>query len=171
MASRDAVARGLTELRSWWQSLPDTAQLLESTREACAEYDDVEFGQAIRRLVKEHGMSWPPKLSHILAACAMAAKYRRADAVQVLRHSRDDAYCPLCGTRTLEWGPMWPNGTGRMVPRHEPGCVRAGAEAVVAAPVNMAAWPGQKPRQATPVTPLPSSGPTALGALLPKEAA
>ena len=169
MASRDAVARGLTELRSWWASLPDTPHLLESTREACLDYDDVEFGQAIKRLVKEHKAGWPPKLADILGACASAAKIRRADVVQDLRQSREDAYCPVCGTRVLEWGPPWPNGQSRMVPRHEPGCPRYDAENVIPSAVRMDTWPGRKPRQATPVVPI--SGPTPIAALVTKGAA
>ena len=169
MASREAVARGLAELRAWWASLPDTPQLLESTHEGCLDYDDVEFGQAIKRLTREHKAGWPPKLADIRTACAMQAQVRRAPAVQERRNARGDAYCPECGTETLEWSRPWPNGQSRMVPRHEVGCRRYDAENAIPGAVRMDTWPGRKPRQATPVVPI--SGPTSIAAIVTKGAA
>lgn len=161
MASRDCVARGLSELRAWWQSMPDTPQLLESTHGGCEDYDDAEFSAAIKRLTREHGKAWPPKLADIRAMCAAVAGIRRADAVAARRQGSDEAYCPACGTTALTWSPLWPNGKARMVPDHIGGCVRFNAESRPAAAVNMAAWPSLKPR-APQVAVSSSRGPAAL---------
>jgi hypothetical protein len=146
MADRKAVSTGLVELRTWWPSLPDTAVLLDSVADACIGYTDDEFSIAVRRLTREHKAGWPPKLAEIVAMCGAVASIRRADAVASRRANTEDAYCPQCGTTVLEWSAPWPIGKSRMVPRHEPGCPRYGAEAVTAAPVNMASWPSLKPR-------------------------
>lgn len=166
MASHDAIAAGLVELRTWWPSLPDTPQLLTSTHEGCEGYDDAEFRAAVKRLTQEHGKAWPPKLADIRAMCAAVAGIRRADAVASRRQDSDTAYCPACGTTALTWSPLWPNGKARMVPEHHGGCPRFNAEARVSAPVNMASWPSLKPRTAEPVA--PKRGLAALANVLPE---
>lgn len=148
MPSRECVAAGLRELRTWWPSMPDTPQLLESTLEGVEGFDDAEYTAAVKRLTREHRAGWPPKLADLRAMCGAVASIRRADTIAARRHDASDAYCPTCGTLTLTWSAVWPNGRSRMVPLHEAGCPRSGAEDRPSAPVNMGAWPG-KPAQRT----------------------
>ena len=126
MPTRDAVARGLIELRTWWPSMPDTTQLVDSIQATCEGYDDIEFAGAIKILVKEHESAASPKPAAILKACARVAAVRRKEAVQA--RSTAEGYCTLCGADRLAEGPPWPNGHARPVPVHREECPRYGAE-------------------------------------------
>jgi hypothetical protein len=150
MPSRDVVAAGLVELRTWWPSMPDSVVLVESISRVCEGYDDVEFTAAVRILVKEHGAAWPPKPADYRAACGRVAAVRRRDTVMPARANREDAYCTFCGSRDLTWSPPWPNGQSRMIVLHAHECSRRDAGQYVPAPVNMASWPGHKPRGSLP---------------------
>lgn len=170
MASHDAIAAGLLELRGLFPSLPDDEVFLRGLVDDLDGYDNDEFALAVRRIRSTRKrMQGAPTNADFGEACAAIALVRRAAAV---RSRREDAgttaYCPACGTTALTWSPLWPNGKARMVPEHHGGCPRFNAEARVSAPVNMASWPSLKPRTAEPVA--HTRGLAALANVLPEVA-
>lgn len=169
MASRDAILRALTELRTWFPAMPDSESLIEATRRGLEEYDDEEVRVAATRITRERKrLQGAPSLADLREMCGAVAGVRRADAVRHQRADTSDAYCPFCGTTQLVESPPWPNGQRRMVPLHawmgDRPCPRSAAESEAAAPVNMAAWPNARPKRGA----APARGLVGIGAVVEK---
>jgi hypothetical protein len=167
VASRDAILRALTELRTWFPTMPDSESLIDATRRGLEEYDDDEVRVAATRITRERKrLQGAPALADMREMCAAVAGVRRADAVRHQRADTSDAYCPFCGTTQLVESAPWPNGRRRDVPRHawmgDRPCARADAEADVPAPVNMASWPSDRPKRGT----APGRGLAGIGAVV-----
>jgi hypothetical protein len=165
MIARDVLRFQLARLQGHWRHMPATPQVLADYEEQLEGYDDEELVAGVSAIIRDHRGMASPTPAAVIDAVAAVAKIRRRSAVTAAT-SNPLAYCPLCGTTQLVESPVWPNGQRRMVPRHawmgERPCPRAGAESETAAPVNMAAWPSDRPTRGA----APERGLAGIGAVL-----